>query len=136
MSELIENNEELEIETKEEATPHYRVSVLSGNALDVVLNVNRVFGLNDTQALALYNLLSKPFEQKITSYNKQVSTLMETIRSIIGTETFTTVRVAGRSKVSFLNRNDSTEETMVVVFDGTEYTVGFMAAEEARSIAA
>ncbi len=135
MSELIENNEELEIET-EEATPHYRVSVLSGNALDVVLNVNRVFGLNDTQALALYNLLHKPFEQKITSYNKQVSTLMETIRSIIGTETFTTVRVAGRSKVSFLNRNDSTEETMVVVFDGTEYTVDFMAAEEARSIAA
>ena len=136
MSELIENNEELEIETKEEATPHYRVSVLSGNALDVVLNVNRVFGLNDTQALALYSLLHKPFEQKITSYNKQVSTLMETIRSIIGTETFTTVRVAGRSKVSFLNRNDSTEETLVIVFDGTEYTVGFMAAKEARAIAA
>lgn len=135
MSELIENNEAPEIEI-EEATPHYRVSVLSGNALDVVLNVNRVFGLNDTQALALYNLLHKPFEQKIKSYNKQVSTLMETIRSIIGTETFTTVRVAGRSKVSFLNRNDSTEETMVVVFDGTEYTVGFMAAEEARAIAA
>jgi lipocalin len=113
-----------------------RVLVLSGNALDVVLNVNRVFGLNDTQALALYNLLHKPFERKIKSYNKQVSTLMEAIRSIIGTETFTTVRVAGRSKVSFLNRNDSTEETMVVVFDGTEYTVGFMAAEEARAIAA
>lgn len=135
MSELIENNETPEIET-EEATPHYRVSVLSGNALDVVLNVNRVFGLSETGALALYNLLHKPFEQKIKSYNKQVSTLMEAIRSIIGTETFTTVRVAGRSKVSFLNRNDSTEETMVVVFDGTEYTVGFMAAEEARAIAA
>ena len=135
MSELIENNETPEIEI-EEATPRYRVSILSGNALDVVLNVNRVFGLNDTQALALYNLLHKPFEQKIKSYNKQVSTLMETIRSIIGTETFTTVRVAGRSKVSFLNRNDSTEETMVVVFDGTEYTVGFMSAEEARAIAA
>ena len=133
MSELIENNEAPEIE---ETTPRYRVSVLSGNALDIVLNVNRVFGLNDTQALALYNLLHKPFEQKIKSYNKQVSTLMEAIRSIIGTETFTTVRVAGRSKVSFLNRNDSTEETMVVVFDGTEYTVGFMAAEEARAIAA
>lgn len=135
MSELIENNETPEIET-EEATPHYRVSVLSGNALDVVLNVNRVFGLSETGALALYNLLHKPFEQKITSYNKQVSTLMETIRSIIGTETFTTVRVAGRSKVSFLNRNDSTEETLVIVFDGTEYTVGFMTEEEARSIAA
>ncbi len=135
MSELIENNETPEIET-EEATPHYRVSVLSGNALDVVLNVNRVFGLSEPGALALYNLLHKPFEQKIKSYNKQVSTLMEAIRSIIGTETFTTVRVAGRSKVSFLNRNDSTEETMVVVFDGTEYTVGFMAAEEARAIAA
>ena len=135
MSELIENNETPEIET-EETTPHYRVSVLSGNALDAVLNVNRVFGLNDTQALALYNLLHKPFEQKIKSYNKQVSVLMEAIRNIIGTETFTTVRVAGRSKVSFLNRNDSTEETMVVVFDGTEYTVGFMAAEEARAIAA
>lgn len=135
MSELIENNETPEIET-EEATPHYRVSILSGNALDVVLNVNRVFGLSETGALALYNLLHKPFEQKIKSYNRQVSVLMEAIRSIIGTETFTTVRVAGRSKVSFLNRNDSTEETMVVVFDGTEYTVGFMAAEEARAIAA
>ena len=135
MSELIENNETQEIEP-EEATPHYRISVLSGSVLDVVLNVNRVFGLSKTGALALYNLLHKPFEQKITSYNKQVSTLMETIRSIIGTETFTTVRIAGRSKVSFLNRNDSTEETMVVVFDGTEYTVGFMAEEEARSIAA
>lgn len=135
MSELIENNDELEIET-EEATPRYRVSILSGNALDVVLNVNRVFGLSETGALALYNLLHKPFEQKIKSYNKQVSVLMEAIRSIIGTETFTTVRVAGRSKVSFLNRNDSTEETMVVVFDGTEHTVGFMAAEEARAIAA
>lgn len=135
MSELIENNETPEIET-EEATPRYRVSILSGNALDVVLNVNRVFGLNETQALALYNLLHKPFEQKIKSYNKQVSTLMEAIRSIIGTETFTTVRVAGRSKVSFLNRDDSTEETMVVVFDGTEYTVGFMTAVEARAIAA
>jgi hypothetical protein len=133
MSELIENKEAPEIE---ETTSHYRTSILSGSAIEVVLNVNRVFGLNDTQALALYNLLSKPFEQKITSYNKQVSTLMETIRSIIGTETFTTVRIAGRSKVSFLNRNDSAEETMVVVFDGTEYTVGFMAAEEARSIAA
>ncbi len=136
MSELIENNEELEIETKEEATPHYRVSVLSGSAIEVVLNVNRVFGLNDTQALALYNLLSKPFSKQITSYNKQVSTFMETIRSIIGTETFTTVRVAGRSKVSFLNQSDPAKETMVVVFDGTEYTVGFMAAEEARAIAA
>ena len=135
MSELIENNEELEIET-EEAIPRYRVSVLSGSAIEVVLNTNRVFGLSETSALALYNLLSKPFEQKITSHNKQVSALMETIRSIIGTETFTTVRVAGRSKVSFLNRSDSTEETMVVVFDGTEYTVGFMAAEDARAIAA
>jgi hypothetical protein len=135
MSELIENNEELEIET-EEATPHHRVSVLSGSAIEVVLNVNRVFGLSETGALALYNLLSKPFSKQITSYNKQVSVLMEAIRNIIGTETFTTVRVAGRSKVSFLNRNDSTEETMVVVFNGTEYTVGFMAAEEARAIAA
>jgi lipocalin len=135
MSELIENNETLEIET-EEAIPRYRVSVLSGSAIEVVLNTNRVFGLSETGALALYNLLSKPFEQKITSYNKQVSTLMETIRGIVGTATFTTVRVAGRSKVSFLNRNDSTEETMVIVFDGTGYTVGFMAAEEARAIAA
>jgi len=135
MSELIENNEELEIET-EEAIPRYRVSVLSGSVLEVVLNVNRVFGLSETGALALYNLLHKPFEQKITSYNKQVSTFMETIRSIIGTETFTTVRVAGRSKVSFLNQSDPAKETMVIVFDGTEYTVGFMVAEEARSIAA
>ena len=135
MSELIENNEELEIET-EEAIPRYRVSVLSGSVLDVVLNVNRVFGLNETGALALYNLLSKPFEQKITSSNKQVSVLMEAIRNIIGTETFTTVRVAGRSKVSFLNQSDPAKETMVVVFDGTEYTIGFMAAEKARSIAA
>ena len=136
MSELIENNEELKIKDTEEASTHYRVSVLSGSAIEVVLNTNRVFGLSETGALALYNLLSKPFEQKITSYNKQVSTLMETIRNIVGTATFTTVRVAGRSKVSFLNRNDSTEETMVVVFDGTEYSIGFMAAEEARSIAA
>ena len=135
MNELIENNETLEIET-EEATPHYRVSVLSGSVLDVVLNVNRVFGLSKTGALSLYNLLLTPFEQKITSYNKQVSTFMETIRSIIGTETFTTVRVAGRSKVSFLNQSDPAKETMVIVFDGTEYTVGFMAAEEARAIAA
>ena len=135
MSELIENNEELEIET-EEAIPRYRVSVLSGSVLEVVLNVNRVFGLSETGALALYNLLSKSFEQKITSYNKQVSTFMETIRSIIGTETFTTVRVAGRSKVSFLNQSDPAKETMDIVFDGTEYTVGFMAAEEARAIAA
>ena len=135
MGELIENNETQGIEI-EEATPHYRVSVLSGNALEVVLNVNRVFGLSETGALALYNLLSKPFEQKITSYNKQVSVLMEAIRNIIGTATFTTVRVAGRSKVSFLNQSDPTKETMVIVFDGTEYTVGFMAAEEARAIAA
>ncbi len=134
MSELIENNETLEIETEEITS--YRTSILSGSAIEVVLNTNRVFGLSETEALALYNLLSKPFEQKITSYNKQISVLMEAIRSIVGTETFTTVRVAGRSKVSFLNRNDSTEETMVVVFDGTEYSIGFMAAEEARSIAA
>lgn len=135
MSELIENNEELEIET-EEATPHYRVSVLSGSVLDVVLNVNRVFGLNETGALALYNLLSRPFSKQITSYNKQVSVLMEAIRNIIGAATFTTVRVDGRSRVSFLNQSDPAKETLVIVFDGTEYTVGFMAAEEARAIAA
>ena len=135
MSELIENNEELEIET-EEATPRYRVSVLSGSVLEIVLEVNRVFGLSETGAMAHYNLISKSFEKKNTSYNKQVSTFMETIRSIIGTETFTTARVAGRSKVSFLNQSVPPKETLVIVFDGTEYTVGFMAAEEARAIAA